>query len=680
MAGSANSINIPGRHGAPGEVPTFALTRSTYDDLYVARVVLVKPENMTMDVEFIGVNMSAPDIPMLMPGMGPSSMIGSVPEKNSLVLLLQDGDHIGHYYPIAYLPPDLHHGRSYGMVERTYKEDTADIDDLGRVMPSRMRHMAEGDVIMASSGGSEVYLDTGVEIHDGFGNELRIRQGDGSLMATSRNNYMFANGVWRGAGLIQRNSLVKNDQQDMDIEAQKVVLSDGREATYVGGNYIKKDDKGNIIYDEMYVEYRLDVEDTTKPHLPANDINSEGNYTLRSTPKATFVLGNMVGNNPGDLSTYGKFLAPRFIEGNNLKEAAFALSPLSRDGRENQYKTKGVAWGLGFSNVSFLGADKEGAVHRYMGKGSGGSNRGWSMTTVATGGRRDTWGADGNEGMSWSGLFKGGIAWSVGKTNGNFADNVLPWGINIKSAGSTFISHGDSTASETRLSSMVDSSKGLTLADVARYGRIEKVYGHARDEVSGDYELRVAGNYVWNVGGKFSYRVQGNFGESVFGDRSISTTATFAVNSTAVNTTTGSRTEKLTTGDDNKMLLLGSDITLLAAGFQTTTIGTGGISNTVAAGNFTNLMAAGNFAMNITAGNAVMNTAAGSMSFTTAGGPATVGGTAVTLAGQATIVANAPMVSLGIPATLSPAITMLSHLDYVTGLPLKGSATVMASV
>lgn len=673
-------INIAGRHGTEGQRPTRAAMQSTHDNIYAGTVIYVHPETQTMDIELHDSKHALLDVQILMPGMGPGSMMGVMPERNSVVLLIQDisNGSTKKYYPIAYFPPDPTGGRKYRVVEKYTKDETDISTDMYRLMISRMRHMGEGDAILSSRGGAEVYLDNDVELHDGMGHELRIRQGDGSLLATSRNNYMFTNGVWRGAGLIQRNSLVTAGATD--LEAQRVTLSDGRVATYVGGQYIKKDADGNLKPDEMYTEYRLDVEDSVFSHIPVNDINSEANLTDRGSPKSTFVLGNMVGNDPGNDGTYGRFLAPRFIEGNNLANATFALAPLTRTGDENQYKTKGVAWGLGFSTVSFMGADKEGSMHRYMGAGRGAVNRGWSLTSVAEGGRREVWGADGNQGLSWSALYRGGLQWNVGKSTGNVVKGQLPWGLNIKSEGNTFISHGDSTVSDTALKSITDSTQDLALADIVRYARIEKVFGSARDEIEGDYELKIGGDYVWSVGGKFRYRVQGNFGESVFGDRSINSTGTIALNSTAVTVASGSRTEKFTTGDDDKLIMLGNDVTTIGTGFQKTVIGVGGKETTIAAGNHKTTLTAGSFSMSVLVGDASVTTKAGNVELTTAVGTAKVGGVSVSITGLTSVSVEAPSVSLGLAPTNSGVITMLSHKDYMTGLPLIPSMTVTAAL
>lgn len=669
-------IDIAGRHGTDGQKRTSSSKQPLYDQVYVGTVVYVHPETQSMDVELHDSKGVAPDVELTMPCQGPSCFMGVMPERNSTVVMLLDlsTSNKKRFYPIAYFPPDPTGGRKYRVVERMTGEESDTSTDLGRLMVSKHRMMGEGDALIASKGGSEIYLDTGVEVHDGFGNEFRIRQGDGSVLATSRNNYMFTNGVWRGAGLIQRNSLeiVGSD----DLEAQKVTLSDGRVATYVGGQYIKKDSSGKVQYDEVFTEYRLDVEDSVLPHMPVNDINSEGNYTLRNTPKVSFVLGNMVGNNPYETGTYGKFLAPRFIEGNDLKRARFSMAPLSRTGDDNQLKTKGMAWALQFGSVSFLGSDKEGTVHRYMGAGRGEVNRGWSLTTVAEGGRRESWGADGESNLSWSAVMMGGLSWKLGKRSSAFGG----WGINVRSSGRTFLSHGDATVSDTDLKELFGSAAISQSEQVRRYAKIEKVYGASREEIYGDSELKVTGNYLWSVSGKFRYRIQGNFGESIFGDRSISSTGTIALNSTEIKTTSGSRTEKFVKGDDDKTILLGDSLTTIAVGSVKNKIGVGDLSTLVGAGSHKTTLTAGSFNMTIVAGNASVSTKLGNVELTTAVGVAKVAGTNVSITGQVAASLVAPKVSIGMAPTNSGVITMLSHKDYVTGLPLIPSVTVTAAL
>lgn len=670
---SRNSIPFTGRHGTPGEELSQANRSRTADEVYVGTIFRVHTESNSMDVLLQDMLHPLTDVPITMPGMGPMSAIGVMPEKGGVVILLR-GYGSNMHYPIAYFPPDPTGGREYRILEKYRTEETDYSTEMDRLTPSKMRFMGEGDAIVASSGGSELYLDKEVELHDSHGNELRIRPGDGAVLSTSRNNYMFTNGVWRGAGLIQRNSLaLKLDGKDReDIEATRVTLSDGQEVTYVGGQYLKYGD-------DLYTEYRIDVDDKVKLHHPLNDINSEDNYSERD-PQTSFTLGNYVGNNPGDSATYGKFMAPRFIEGKFVHNGRLAFTPISRSGIECEYDSKGIAWSLERKGRSFLGSDKEGSMHRYMGAGRGTANGGWSLTSVAEGGRRELWGASADEGTSVNAEYLGGIKWLVGKNMNSIARGIFPWGVNIKSAGSTYIAHGDAQSDDTVLYELGSTKNKLGRSDMLDYAKIERVSGKSRLEIDSDYELQVGGDFLWSVGGSFGYKVAGAFGESVFGDRSINTTAAFAVNSTEVKTNSGSRTEKLTLGNDDKTLMLGNDATTIMVGQQTTSIATGGKSVTIGAGNYSTSMAAGNFSMSILAGNATLSTAAGSVSLTTAAGTAMVGGIATTVSGTATVNVQAPIVGMGLPATRSGVVTMMSHKCFITGLPPIPSMTVTAAM
>ena len=669
---SKETIPHKGRHTHDGEqVPAVGKSHAGRE-VFFGTVVRVHTESMTMDVDLHDRGQPLTDVQIALPGMGPTSMIGVMPEKNGLVVIFK-GKGSNRYVPIAYYPPDPTGGREYRVVE-LLKEGQTDVGTaLDRYMPSKLRFMGEGDAIMASSGGAEAYLDKDVELHDGTGHEFRIRSGDGAMLSTSRNNFMFAHGVWRNAGLIQRNSLKVEDAGGTrtDVEATEVTLSDGQRAVFVGGPYLQ-------FGEDLYTEYRIDVEDKLRLNTPLNDVNSEANYVHR-VPTNSFVMGNYVGNDPADTQAYGKFLAPRFIEADKVDQGRFAFVPLARTGTEIEYDSKGASWSLERKGLSYLGVDKEGAMHRYLSGGAGAANGGWALTSVATGGRRELWGADQSTNTSWKATYRGAINWTVGKAQNSVLTNSMPRGILIKSEGSTFISHGDSSVDDASLKDFTDSTKVLGRYDQLGYGRVELVKGSARDEISQDYELKVGGDYKWDIGGSFSYQVAGAFGEAIFGDRTISTTAAFTTNSTEMKHTSGSRTEKLTTGNDDKTLLLGNDMTTIVAGQQITSIATGGKSTTIGAGNHVTNVGTGNFVMNVGAGNMAMSTKAGSVVLSTAAGTATIGGISTTATGTAKISLVAPNVTIGMPPTLSGVVTMLSHKCYITGLPPIGSFTVMAS-
>jgi hypothetical protein len=106
-------------------------------------------------------------------------------------------------------------------------------------------------------------------------------------------------------------------------------------------------------------------------------------------------------------------------------------------------------------------------------------------------------------------------------------------------------------------------------------------------------------------------------------------------------------------------LTLGSKNTLIATGSKTNTIGTGAYSTTVGTGAIT------------------LTTGAGAVSAT---------GTSVAITGTASVLVTTPQMAIASGATyigtgaLTGVITMASHQDYVTGIPLRPSFTVYAAL
>lgn len=667
--------NDIGRHGYAGEVPSAAnRSREPFKDVAVGEVLLVRPESLTMDIELRDGGGILSDVRITMPSSGRLVSIGAMPEVGSIVVLIKGNGRL--YYPVAYLPADPIGGKSYRVIKKASKGELDGLANSSRIMPSRIRELSEGDAIVASGKGSCLMLDKEVELSDSMGNELRIRPGDGAMVATSRNNFMFSHGVWRSAGLIQRNSVEgsPDGSRRVDLEASEVHLSDGRKATFIGGDFLRYGS-------ELYSEYRVEVDDHDVLHHPTNDINSTGNLRSdQSSRRSSFVLGNYVGNDPSDVASYGKFLSPKFLSGTALRDSAYRFAPLGRNaGSEVEYDTKGLSWALEYRGKSFLGSDKEGSIHRYMSSGTGPDNAGWSMTSVATGARRDVLGKEPGLGLSWKALMHGGMDWDIGRTTGSPIRGELPYGLRLRSSGPALLSFGDDQSDFSNMTSFASGSPALGRSELIRYGLVERVKGSRRDEVTGDCELRVGGDYLWEIAGKFSYRIGGSFGESVFGDRTISTTAAFSVNSSEVRTMTGSRTTKVVAGGDDTKILKGDSTTSIGLGSKSTSLLVGSIKESIGTGDRKSSIAAGNFSVSIAAGSSSITSKAGNMEYTTAAGVAVIGGVCCTLRGSAAVKVESPLVSLG-QGVLSGVVTMLSHQDYVTGLPLRPSLTVLAAV
>ena len=664
-----NGIQVP--HGATA---TRSLRSRDDATVVIGKIVQVSPDANTISVVMVQNKGQRPDIPLTFPGMGYSSFMGVMPEVDGQVVLIRSSG-TNTYYPIAFLPPDPHGGFKYRMLEKYPKSASTEHEEFSRIVPSRMRRMAPGDAYVSSSGGGEVFLDYDVELRDGGGNEFRIRSGDSSMMSTSRNNFMFTNGVWRSAGYAMRNSLntTLNGEslESQGVHASRVTSADGREQVYVGGTF----EHGGT----MAVEYRLEVEDFTTLHSPLNDVNSEGNITPR-TPVVEFLLGNMIGNKEKDAS-YGKMLAPNFIGDVLTTNTEIVFDTLVRNGTyDNQYGNRGMAWAYHQPGTAFLGSDKLGQTHRYMGA-SLGANAGWSMQTAAKGGRRDSWGKSRNNGISWEMATSGSVDWRLGAQTGSPNKKTYSRSLTLRMERGSYIEHGNGgNFVDGVVHDLYDDSKSLDYTSIDGYAKIERAAGDVREEVTGKYELSVGSDLLWDIGGGFKYSIGGSFSESVMGDRTISTTSAFSTNSNELKNISGSRSEKITHGNDMKTILLGNEVKTLVAGNVVTAITAGNIVETMPAGNRVTTVGAGSVGFNVGTGSFTAATGAGALALTTAAGTVTFAGTVISATALTAISHQAPIVGLGMLPTRSGVITMLSHRDYITGMPLIPSLTVTASV
>lgn len=631
-------------------------------------ITRVNADANLMDVAVQGSSQFLTDIPIFSPYIGPAGFMGIYPEVGSLVVLMDSSFGL---IPVAYAIPQPEFALQCELLSLYPKETADSIRELMRVRPAKYRRMRPGEGRMASSQGAELFLDEDVELLDSMDNGFRVRSGDGSVIATSQQNYMFANGVWRSAGPIQRNSLeTKNfGENDSSYEATEVIHSDGNRSVYIGGRYQYND--------LVYNEYRLEVEDSCVLSKPLNDVN-EGVNPKPRLPKVSHIMGNMVGNNPNDAGTYGKFLAPAFTKGAR-GNGCLLFEAINPAGNGDTLGTRGVAWAYQIPDKGFFGQDKEGALHAYIGETKG-DTPGISVSLVAKGGKKEEWGFVKEGGLSWDMYTKGGISWVVGKSTDNPAKSILSRSSVVRYLGGTYTEHGFSQEYDKDVLLDLDGNE-LDTIHQASYKKVVRVAGNSREEVVGDSEFIIGGSIVEEIQAGRSVSVGGSYSESVIGDRTISTTSSLSINAIrSIKVQTATRTEKIVKGSDSKTILLGDDETTIALGSQTLKVGVGNAKRTVTTGNIEDTIVAGSHKTTVALGNYDVSVTTGNIGVNTSIGTVTVGGTNVSIKGMVAVDINAPIVGIGDPITRSGVITFLSHKDYTTGAPLIPSLKVTAGL
>lgn len=659
---------IKGLHVGPGEKPTRASMKDKDQITFLAKISKVDGERQKMDVVTIDNAVLMTDIPISPGYQGPMGFMGIMPEAGAMIQLMKGAE--GAIFPVAYQIPDTEAGPDYRLVERFPESVTDEQVEANRIVPLRVRKLRAGEGRMASAHGGEIFLDRGVEITDRSSNTFAMRSGDSAIMSTSQQNYLFTTGVWRSAGPIQRNSLQLKDEE-AGIEAKEIRHSDGTRAVYVGGDY----GYGNPVRNE----YRVEVEDSCQLNKPLNDVNDTENIVGRK-PKVIFTMANFVGNDTNDMGTYGKFLAPAFISGDR-GDGRLGFEAIVPNAEGDTIGTRGIAHGFYQPGKSFSGFDKQGVKYEYMSEARS-KNTGLSQITVARGGRREEWGADLEDNVSWDMFAKGGIRWVVGKMATNPQRNKLPRSSEIRYIGGTYTEHGFDQENSPKIVNYVQGdNKGtpMSAADLATLRRVERVAGSSRDEVSNHREDIIGGSLTEKTSGSKNVSVSGASGESIGGDKTISAMGSISLNSSAsMQVVAPKRTEKFTDGSDELNILKGDKVLDIVKGSVKTTVGTGDITTNIVSGDIKEKIASGSRKMEIGTGDYEVKVGAGSIDIK-AGGGVTVSGTSMEIKAAKTTIDSA-MVDIGNSATLSGVVTSLSHKDYTTGAPLITSLTVKAGM
>lgn len=658
-----------GPHISSGEKVRSGLKDTDARMTWIGRVSQVNPENNSMYVEFRDGLGPQKDIQVTYPYAGPMAGIRVMPEIGSLGLFLRDKLR-NTYTPIAWYPPDAVSAPKYNMIANLPNGVGDESMDITSRRPYRWRTLLPGDVNLGSSKGADLYLDNDAELCDEQGNTYRLRSGDGSSITTSQQNYLFANGVWRSAGFIQRNSLIteQGGEQIPGLDAYRFTHSDGTEAVYLGGQY--------KVGNKLFSEYRIEVEDSAELDKQINDVNDLSNVTSRN-PAIIFALANWVGNDPKDIGTYGKFLAPDLFADDDIRKGYLSFSPLVNGAGVDAYRQKGVAFGLHTPGKFLLASDKEGRLHQYLGASTG-DGAGRSLDLVAAGGRWESWGKTADEGLSWKTVLKGGTHTEIGVSNNNDSRNQLARSIVLRTQGQVYHEYG-AKYNPNQLENFTGTGTFMSRPTLQGYGYIRRVSGNERFETDGDTEVITKGGYRVKISGQRESRIGGSYVETVIGDKSSILNSTYSLNVTKeFKVYTASRTEKIVLGDDSKTVLAGSRKTDILLGNYETSIKAGNHNTSIGVGSRTLDIKAGNDSTSILAGDFSVGVTVGGISLSTAAGTVSIAGTSVDISGAAGVNISGLLVNLG-GGSMSGVLTSLNHPCFVTGAIAPGSFRVFAT-
>ena len=631
-----------------------------YFYIRIGRIVTVDYDKYKIKVEWITGSGSPNWIPISFPYVGPAGCMGAFPEIGSLVICgyLDDGTGKGVPYALSYLPVALQAGLEHNMVKNLPDSIPTEDDNLFFM---KFRKMEKGDLIVASLFGGEIFVNRDVEIKDGQRDNILIRGSDQAIIATSMHNFIFANGAAVSAGPILRNKLNIFDSQGVRIPdqlARENTFPDGRQNIYLVpyGAAIAENT-------QFYSEYRIEADELVNGILDTNDINSQTALSNRN-PIVAFSLGNYAGGNDAH-GSYGKIVRPVLFSSSSDIEGQFNLIQCVQNKGMDEVANLGMAYAVHLLKTnSLMALDKEG--HYYLNLSSSSSTNplgaGRSMSIRATGNLKEIWGQANDTGNSWDLATKGGVKWAIGKNNTNGNNSS----IDIRAASGVFLQvNGSITAASVDPDLNTDS---FAKQEYILGNELDVIGGHHKTSVGASSVLTVDGLKKETIGGAASYSFQSDKSENIMGvytqvvikemQGRFGKRKETVLNGQELTVMTGDMVETIATfGSKKTFLTSGSIVETLLNGYKKINIAVGGYKLIVAAGGIDIMALAGK--VNIT----------GTSGVTIKGVKADVSALSVNLG--AIPVRGGVVVGLpGVP----------SHFDYTTGLPLKGSATVKASI
>jgi len=636
-----------------GESPSWILkdVATQYLSLRTGVIEEVDVDKYEMTVRWAPGNSIRNKIPIPFPYAGPAGCIGMLPEKGAMGIFgFNEGKSP---LCIGFLPAGLDAGLNYNQVK--VFPDAIPTSDINEIQ-FKFRKLSKGDMVMRSPLGATVFLNEDVEIHDEAQDSIVIREADQSIISTSLNHFVFADGVSINSGPAIRNAMVLYNEEGEKIPNNGSLLSlpNGKDNIYIVPH------GEDISYDTpFYTEYRVDVDEMGDGKLDLNDINSMSPLSTRE-PIVSFALGNYIGADRKNPQTYGEILKVNLFSSPTAQRGNFGLEASSQKNGIDEPSTIGLAYALNFPNSGcFLGVDKEGhySMHLPASKSNPlGSGR--SMSILAAGNLKEIWGPEGIDQNSWDLTTVGGIRWNVGShgttNNSRSIDIKASRGIYIKVNGSD-----DETVELTAGKSWT----GFSRQEIYKSNVYESVGGGKRVNVSGEFSTK--------INGMKEETIDGSSTESVQSDKNLSVGGVYSETvSKEKQSKFGSRKTTIAPKGNDELEIMAGDLieTISTFGQRKVSINLGNIKETIGNGVHETEMILGTYKLSMGVGKLEIKSPIGMV---------TMEGSTVTIKGSLLVKVDAPMVKLGSGAPIGGALTGLpgipSCFDPITGAPFLGS-------
>lgn len=613
----------------------------------------VDPEKYEMTVRWTDNTGVHTKVPISFAFSSPAACMGALPEKGSIGIFqfFNEGTGKGRPLLLSYLPSGLNAGMCGNVVK--ISPDSISTDDINEIL-FKHRKLNPGDMIMSSALGSTLFLNNSSELHDSIQDTFQIREDDQSILATSLNNFVFADGVSVCIGPALRNSLKLYDDQTgkrLDTNGGLLPLLIGKDNVYITPH------GEDIEYGTpRYAEYRIDVDEYGYGKVDMNDINSSSPLSTRD-PIVTMSLGNYIGADRRNDKLYGNLLKVLLFKSADDKKGCFSLERARQNNGVDEPSILGLAYAMHLKNGSFLGMDKEGHYYMHLlGSKANPLGPGRSMSILAEGNLKEIWGQTTTDSNSWDLKAKGGVIWDIG------AHNAKRYGRSLD----------------------ITTSKGISItvndADDDGFAKIETLQGNVQEIITKD-KIATCNNLTHYINGMKTENISGSSFESVQATKSVSC-ADYSENVINLRQAKiGKRKTTITMGNDELTLMKGSILETLTFGKRSTKVVAGdalskgvAIEENITTGHRVTEIGLGNYTVSVKAGMIKIGTKAGMVS---------ISGNTVNISGTLVTNLKAPMVKMGSNPVKGGMIVGLpgvpSHFDYMTGVPHKGSMTVSAT-
>ena len=660
---------------------------------------------------------------------GPRSFWGGVPEEGSVVILAYRTVHrkIGDAMIIGFIPTGNRLGLRFDPFapadpDSISAEDAAEFEaQFGSPTRIKRLRLSPGDVGGMSSSGSELVLSKSLRMCNRAGDLMELRDEERTLVTQAVHRFDNDSGVRRYSGPVRRQALyVPSDTYKINPDGTKTLRTEaegyfGRDELQAGGPGAQKgsdmsfadmngklldlfnnetlypsvtysngktvfyastaankspeakiDDGGGNTFTEVRTEIAHDTDLVQEVQVEVDG------FTLN--PRKVFiehVMGTVCGNDPystGGLKVYGKAVRPQlWTSATAMNQGKMTFEEVVRgQNGDLDVNTAAGAYLLNIlgpvskdDNVPFsVAVQKQGKLLVQIPKPSNefynDNVKGISEDLNVLGAIKLYVGASTPTATSMYAKFEGGIKAEIGRNSdtGNSIDVTYLGPVNAQFVGA---------------------------ADENGNGAVTQIAGGFALSSTGDHKHDVGGSVFVTANGAMTHQADkiihtapsgytlssGGFQQTNMG----LTTLTYAM----------LKTENIAAGGEVKTIAAGSALETIAAGAKTVTVGAGPISMTSGAA----MTQTSGAAMSQTAGGALTTSAGGAISQTAGAAFTMTAGAVMTQTAPAGIILNSVNIQFGGPAAVlgvvraTPAMPPgAPTLDYITGLPLLGSAMV----